>query len=63
MSDRQCERPWVGTISAHYATEIAQSAAAIDRGIAIQQFLPVATLRDADVVVLARHWSKIADDG
>lgn len=47
----------------HHATEIPQSAAAIHRGIAVQQFLPVSTLRDANVIVQARHWSKIADDG
>ena len=46
----------------YHATEIAQSAAAIHRGIAVQQFLPVSTLRDANAIVQARHRRKIADD-
>ncbi len=44
-----------------YATQISQPAAAIDRGVAIQCFLPIPSLRHADTILQPWNRRKIAD--
>src|SRR5690349_10085747 len=47
----------------HRAAEVAEPAAAVERGVAIQQLAPAAAAGNAEPVVVARYRREIADHG
>src|SRR5688572_7283489 len=54
--------PVAGHVLGVQAAGIAEAAAAVVGGIAVQQLAPVAAARHAEAVVVARHGREIEDD-
>ena len=61
--DQGVGMPMGGNRLGRQAAEISHPTAAVGRGIAVQQLFPIASVRDANSILLARHRCEIADDG